>query len=143
MVLVYLLSACVYLGENREVTCVQYCGSTGKIWTNGLSGIHVCFFFFSTFFLTAEASIRFSDRVAMPKLHNPRTNTAPLKETGLHNISLWDTFFTFFHQGNEHIPTSHNGIQTFRVTKFRSSMARELLPLSAQGAVVCTVINGR
>lgn len=54
------------------------------------------FFFFSTFFLTAEASIRFSDRVAMPKLHNPRTNTAPLKETGLHNISLWDTFFTFF-----------------------------------------------
>lgn len=100
---------------------------------------NTCVFFFSTFFLTAEASIRFSDRVAMPKLHNPRTNTAPLKETGLHNISL----FTFFHQGNEHIPTSHNGIQTFRVTKFRSSMAKELIPLSAQGAVVCTVINGR
>lgn len=47
------LSTRVKLGENSEVTCAQYCGSTGKIWTNELSGIHVFFFFF---FLTAEAS---------------------------------------------------------------------------------------
>lgn len=49
MVVACLLSTCVKLGENREVTCVQYCGSRENLDQWAVRNTCVCVFFFSTF----------------------------------------------------------------------------------------------
>lgn len=138
MLLVYLLSTCVYLGENREVTCVQYCSCTGKFWTNGLSGKGF-FFAFSWLLKPPFASLTVFAKITQSTYKHGMFIPFLLfiAESGLHDISTSAQIYTIF---TRLISTLLIHVMA---SKLGSSMVQDLLLPSGQGAVVFTLISGR